>query len=333
LPLPERRGAEAERYRQRWQSLKRRLTAGWPLPLPRGFSALQVHPLALRRYRASNRLVQANYAAVDFSYEAGYSGLRAGLASDLSSRHGAFLNLATTVGGCLSLELENYGFLTLAEAAVRQPAAYHLLRAGLPWPVADWLVAGPFLAGELLLPLETAEPKGRVAVGLQARAEGPGSRAGARADGFWGYPGTQGLEAELHLRQRLAGPLHLSGRTLLHYCWQGAEAAGYNDFYRGILPADPLAWFVVGNADLSLAPASLAVPLWESVIFRNLELSAFCDLFLGDALSGGAAPAIGASLQGDAALWGLIPLQGMLSAGYDLRARRAFGYFNLGRPY
>jgi NTE family protein len=335
LPLPDRRAAEAERYRQRWQSLQRRLAAGWMLPLPRGFGALQVHPVTLRRYRALNRLVQANYAAASFLYERGYSGLRLGLVSDLRSRHGAFLDLSTAVAGCLSMGLENYAFLTLEGSAVERPATYHLLRAALPWPLAEGLAAGPFLAGELLVPLEAAEPAARVASGLRAQARGPNTLAGAQLSGFWGYPRIHGLEGELHLRQRVAGPVHLSGRALLHTCWQGAEAPGYNDFYRGFLPADPLVSFAVFNAELILAPASLAVPLWESVIFKNLELSAFCDLFWAEAaeLSGRVTPAVGASLQGDAALWGLIPLQAMLSAGYDLGSERAFFTLNLGKPF
>ena len=130
--------------------------------------------------------------------------------------------------------------------------------------------------------------------------------------------------------------MYLFGRALLHACWQGAEAPGYNDFYRGILPADPLASFAVFNAELILAPASLAVPLWESVIFRELELSAFADLLWEEAvdLSGDVAPSLGVSLRGEAALWGLIPLRAMLSAGYDLREGRAFVTLNLGqRPF
>ncbi len=335
LPLPDPRAEVGERYRQRWGDIKRRLHAGQTLPLPHGFGALQVHPLVLRQYRASNRLVQSNYAAASLLYESGYSGLRLGLLSDLSSRHGAFLNLRTAVGGALSLELENYAFLTLAGSDLRDPASYHLLRAGLDWPLADWLSGGPFLLGELLLPLQGEPPEARVAAGLRAEARGPGTLAGAQLDGFWASPRTAGLEGELFLRRLVARPMYLFGRALLHACWQGAEAPGYNDFYRGILPADPLASFAVFNAELILAPASLAVPLWESVIFRELELSAFADLLWEEAvdLSGDVAPSLGVSLRGEAALWGLIPLQAMLSAGYDLREGRAFVTLNLGQPF
>ena len=133
------------------------------------------------------------------------------------------------------------------------------------------------------MPLQGGEPAMRAAGGLRARARGPGTRAGAQLGRILGLSATAGLEAELYLRQRVAGPLQAFGRALLHACGQGREAPGYNDFYRGILPAAPLASFAVFNAELILAPASLALPLWESVIFRRLELSAFGDLLWGEA--------------------------------------------------
>jgi predicted acylesterase/phospholipase RssA len=334
LPLPDPRGATPERYRRRWRDIKGRLEAGQRLPLPRGFGALQAHALVLRRYRGSNRLVQANYAAASFLYEKGSSGLRLGLLSDLGSRHGAFLDL-DTAPGALRLELENYLFFTLEDALLRDPASYHLLRVSLEPAVAGWLSGGPFLLGELLVPLQGGEPLVRAAGGLRARARGPGTRAGAQLDGFWASPSTTGLEAELYLRQRLAGPLHAFGRALLHACGQGTEAPGYNDFYRGILPSAPLSSFAVFNTELIVAPASLALPLWESVIFRDLELSAFGDLFWEEAadLSADLALSLGVSLQGEAGLWGLLPLRAMLSAGYDMGKRRAFVSLNLGRPF
>ena len=335
LPLPDPRGAAAERYRRRWRDIRGRLEAGQSLPLPGGYHALQLHPLVLRRYRGSNRLVQANFAAASYLYERGYGGLRLGLLSDLGSRHGAFLDLDAAPGGVLALELENHLFFTLDGALLQDPSSYHLLRASLEPAVAGWLSGGPFLLGELLVPLQGGEPAMRTAGGLRARARGPGTRAGAQLGGFWASPSTAGLEAELYLRQRLAGPLHAFGRALLHACGQGMEAPGYNDFYRGILPSAPLASFAVFNAELILAPASLALPLWESVIFRRLELSAFGDLFWREAagLSSDIALSLGASLQGEAGLWGLIPLRAMLSAGYDLAEGRAFVSLNLGRLF
>jgi hypothetical protein len=71
------------------------------------------------------------------------------------------------------------------------------------------------------------------------------------------------------------------------------------------------------------------------VIFRHLELSAFGDLFWREAagLSSDIALSLGASLQGEAGLWGLIPLRAMLSAGYDLEKGRAFVSLNLGRLF
>jgi NTE family protein len=335
LPMADPRAEAAEQYRQRWREIKRRLEAGQALRRPHGFTALQVHPQMLRRYRAPNRLVQANFAAASFLYERGYSGLRLGLLSDLDSRHGAFLNLNTGAGGVLSLELENYALLRLVDGEVRDPVSYHLLRAGLDWPLAGWLSGGPSLVGEACAPLQGGEPQARVAASLGARARGPGTRAGAQAGGFWAWPRTAGLEAELFLRQRAAGPLHLSGRALLHACGMGTEAPGYNDFFRGILPSDPLASFAVFNAELILAPASLALPLWETVIFRELELSAFVDLLWEEAiaLSDRVDPSLGLSLKAEAALWGLLPLRAMLSAGFDLRAERAFVSLNLGYPF
>jgi hypothetical protein len=205
----------------------------------------------------------------------------------------------------------------------------------LDLPLARWLSGGPSLVGELLVPLQGEPPAARVAADLAAKARGPAIRAGARMGGFWAWPQTAGLEAELYLRQRVAGPLHLFGRTLLHACGLGAEKPGYNDFYRGILPARPLASFAVFNTELILAPASLAVPAWETVIFRELELSAFGDLLWEEAasLSGELAPSLGISLRAEAALWGLLPLRAMLSAGYDLRAGEVFVSLNLGYPF
>ncbi len=335
LPMPDPRGQEGERYRLRWLALKQRLEAGQSLALPRGFGALQVGPLVLRRYRAPNRLVQGNYAAASYLYEWGRSGVRLGLLSDLGDRHGAFLNLGTAPGGALSLDLDNFVFLTLADSDLQDPESYHLLRAGLNLRAADWLSGGPFLVGELQVPLQGGQPAVRAASGLQGRARGPGTLAGTRLGAFWSWPRTAGLEAELFLRQRAAGPLCLAGRALLHACGQGEEAPGYNDYYRGFVPEEPLGSFAVFNAELLLAPASLAVPLWESVIFRKLELSAFCDLFWEEAvaLSDRIVPSLGISLQGEAALWGLLPLQAMLSAGFDLGEGRAFVSLNLGRPF
>ena len=68
---------------------------------------------------------------------------------------------------------------------------------------------------------------------------------------------------------------------------------------------------------------------------KGFELSAFCDLFLPEAaiLSRKIQPSFGASLTGQVAPMGLIPLNAVLSAGYDLGVQRPFLIFNLGSVY
>jgi len=86
---------------------------------------------------------------------------------------------------------------------------------------------------------------------------------------------------------------------------------------------------------LQLSPESLAFALWETVLLTGFELSAFCDLFLPEAatLSRKIQPSLGLNLSGQAALMGLIPLTGALSAGYDFEVQRPFLIFNLGSVY
>jgi len=335
LPMRDARAEVSELYRERWQAIKRLLASGRSLPLSRGFGAVQLHPVALRLYRARNRLEQANYAAASYLYEAGYSSVRLGLLTGARSRQGAFLNLTTAVGGRLTLDLQNYAFLTLADWVAQRPVTYHLLQAGLPFQLAERLTAAAFLAGELLVPLAEGEQEARVVSGARLQLRSPNTLAAAELSAFWRLPAASGLEAELLLRQRLAGSVHLFTRALLHQCWQGQEAPTYNDFFRGVVPGGPLDSYAVFNGELILAPEGLAVPLWESILLKNLELSLFGDVLWEEAtsLSRRLDPAFGVSLQGEAALWGLIPLQAMLSAGYDLQAERAFFSLNLGKPY
>jgi hypothetical protein len=69
-------------------------------------------------------------------------------------------------------------------------------------------------------------------------------------------------------------------------------------------------------------------------VISAAQLSAFGDLFWREAAGLSSDIAFpGASLQGEAGLWGLIPLRAMLSAGYDLAKGRAFVSLNLGRVF
>ena len=84
-------------YEARWNGIKRRMEAGQLLALPRGFGALQLHPILFKRHRQSNQLLQENYLGLSYLFEAGYSGMQVGAFSDLSGTWGVLLNLDTEV--------------------------------------------------------------------------------------------------------------------------------------------------------------------------------------------------------------------------------------------
>lgn len=109
----------------------------------------------------------------------------------------------------------------------------------------------------------------------------------------------------------------------------------YNDFFRGRPRSALLPSFAVINDELIQAPRSFSLSLWETLVVRDLRLAAFYDLYWPEAaaLGGKAEPSLGLSLTGETALMGLLPLNVMLSGGYDLGAQGAFFTLNLGVPY
>jgi hypothetical protein len=140
-------------------------------------------------------------------------------------------------------------------------------------------------------------------------------------------------------RKRLFGSVHLFCRSFLKNSWHPDAGAGislsYNDFFRGLERREILDSFAVFNTELVLSPESLTFALWETFLLSGFELSAFCDLFLPEAatLSQKIQPSLGLSLSGQVSPMGLIPLTGVLSAGYDLEVQRPFFIFNLGSVY
>jgi hypothetical protein len=167
--------------------------------------------------------------------------LRLGLLSDLGSRHEIFLDLDAAPGG-LGLELENYLF----SPGRRPPAGPLQLPSAAPawnrpWPGG---IRRAFLLGSFgcAAGRQPGDAGGRRPASQGAR---PGHHAGAQLGGFWGSPSTAGLEAELYLRQRLAGRCRPSA-GLLHACWQGMEDAGLQRFLPGFSP--PFPWLLRRNA-------------------------------------------------------------------------------------
>ena len=330
---------------ERWAGVKRELRAERKLPLSRGFGALQVHPLLLKRYRGTNRLEQANYLAGSFLYEWGVSGLRTGAVSDLRGKWGAVAGLDTSLWRRLDLELESFVFFSSDGTQILDPYAYGRGGAALPFLLGQRLLLGPFVRGELRLDLPGLEETGRLSSGLEARLVGPGLPQVLAAELAWFWESsapaasaTHGVSVELMARTPLAGPLGLFGRSLLRASFDpeaGGIMATYNDFYRGVASGRTVGSFAVFNAELILAPASVSLSLWELFLFGKLELSAFCDLLWEDLLDGAAAPppSVGMSFAGEIALIGLIPLRGAVAGGYDLAAGRPFLTLNLTAPY
>jgi hypothetical protein len=336
----------ASLYEQRWADIKRRLGAGHSLPIPRGFSALQIHPILLRQYRGSSVLEQSNYFAFSYLYEAGYGGIELGTLTDFDGTWGALARLNTAVGGSLSLGLDNYAFFAFDESAYTDMHTYHRLHANLPLTIGQRINVGPFLAGEFRLSVP-ADPAAALAQELLAAA-GLNFRLSSlegtdflqeQPRYFFEAPALHGISNELMFRKSLFGPLHVFSRALLKATWpvtgQPGVSLSYNDFFRGLERSAVVASFAVVNTELLLAPQSLVLSLWETLLLQGFELAAFCDLYWPEAVSlaGSLEPSVGASLKGEAALLGLLPLTAVLSGGYDFAAGRVFFTLNLGSVY
>jgi len=331
----------AEMYAERWSGIKRRMEAGQLLPLPRVFSALQIHPILFRRHRGDNRLLQDNYLALSCSFESGYSGVRFGAFSDLSGSWGALLDLDTALWGRFLIGLDNMVVSTLDGWDFSDSFTYHHLHCSLPLLLGERAVAGPFLGAEFLLTLPGMEEESFLWAGIDFRLASQGSRdfIQERVAYFFQLPGIHGISNELMFRKRLLGPVHVFSRALLKTSWYPDGEPGislsYNDFFRGLERSELLDSFAVFNNELVLSPDSLSFDLWETLLLKGFELSAFCDLFLPEAvtLSRKIQPSFGATLIGQIAPMGLIPLTAVLSAGYDLEVQRPFLIFNLGSVY
>jgi NTE family protein len=330
-----------EMYAERWGEIKRRMEAGQLLALPRGFGAVQLHPILFKRHRESNRLLQENYLALTYLFESGYSGVRFGAYSDLSGNWGVALDLETALWGRLFLGLNNMIISTLDRWEFSDSFTYHHLRCSLPLLLGERILAGPFLSTEFLLTLPGMEEEGYLTAGLDFSLA---SRRGRdfiqeQLAYFFRLPEIHGISNELMFRKRLLGPLHLFSRAFLKTAWHPDAGLGislsYNDFFRGLERPEILDSFAVFNNELVLSFESLTFALWETLLLQGFELSAFCDLFLPEAaaLSQKIQPSFGVSLTGQVAPMGLIPLTGVLSAGYDLEVQRAFLIFNLGSVY
>ena len=336
------KGAQyAEMYAERWAEIKRRMEAGHLLALPRGFGALQIQPILLRRHRESNRLLQANYLAVSYLFETGYSGVRLGAFSDLSGTWGALLHLDTALWGRFFIGLNNMIVSSLDGMKFSDSFTYNHLRCSLPLLLSERVVAGPFLGTEFLLTLPGIEEELFLSGGIDFRLASRRSRdfIQEKLAYFFQLPGIHGISNELMFRKRLLGPVHVFSRALLKRSWHPAAgpglSLGYNDFFRGLERSEILDSFAVFNNELVLSPNSLSFALWETLLLKGFELSAFCDLFLPEAatLSQKIEPSFGASLTGQVAPMGLIPLTAVLSAGYDLGVQKPFLIFNLGSVY
>ena len=330
-----------EMYRERWREIKRKMAAGYRLPLPRGFGAVQIQLLILKRYRGENRLEQNNYLALSYLYQAGYGGIRVGALSDLSGKWGALLHLDAAVRGRLLLGLQNYAFLNVDEMQVADSYTYHWLKAALPFILGESLVAGPYFSGELRLAVPEVEERLYLAAGLEARLTAPADRdfLQDRLSYFFQTPGIHGISNELMIRKRLVGALGAFSRALLNASLASSGGEGitltYNDFFRGTGRDLLMDSFAVLNFDLILAPESLFFPLWEMLMLKNFELSAFCDLFWPEVLASSSRPepSLGLSLKGEAALIGLMSMQASVSGGYDLGSSKPFVTLNLAALY
>ncbi len=330
-----------EMYEARWNGIKRRMKAGQPLALPRGFGALQLRPILFKRHRESNRLLQENYLALSYLFESGYSGVQFGAFSDLSGTWGVILDLDTALWGRFFLGLNNMIASTLDGREFRDSFTYHHLRFSLPLLLGERIVAGPFLSTEFLLTLPGAEEEGFLSAGLDFRLASRKDRDFIQEQlaYFFRLPEIHGISNELMFRKRLLGPVYLFSRALLQNSWHSDAGPGislsYNDFFRGLERREILGSFAVFNTELVLCPESLTFALWETLLLTGFELSAFCDLFLPEAvaLSQKIQPSFGVSLSGQVAPMGLIPLTGVLSVGYDVEVQRPFLILNLGSVY
>jgi len=340
------REEHAGRYEQRWAQIKKRLSAGRPLPLPGGFSALQVRPILLRQYRGESALEQSNYLALSYLYQAQYSAVELGALTDFAGTWGALTHLSTAVGGSLLLGLDNYALFAFDGGAYTGMRTHHRFHAKLPVLLGERIVTGPFFSGELRLsvpatPEAALDHELLLAAGVDFRLS---SLSGTdflqeRPAYLFEAPALHGFSNELMFRKSLFGPLHLFSRALLKATWpvpgQPGVALRYNDFFRGLERDAPVASFAVFNGELLLAPRSLSLSLWETLLLQGFELAAFCDLYWPEAasLGGPAEPSVGASLKGEAALMGLLSMTVVLSGGYDFGVGRPFFTLNLGSVY
>lgn len=330
-----------EMYEARWGEIKRRMEAGQLLALPRGFGALQLQAILFKRHRGSNQLLQKNYLALSYLFENRYSGVQFGAFSDLSGSWGALLDLDTALWGRFFLGLNNMVVSTLEGREFTDSFTYHHLDCSLPLLLGERIVAGPFLSTEFLLTIPGMEEEGFLSAGFDFRLSGRSGRDFIQEQLYYFFrlPEIHGISNELMFRKRLLGPVQLFSRALFKNSWHPDAGAGislkYNDFFRGLERREILDSFAVFNNELLLSPESLTFALWETILLTGFELSAFCDLFLPEAvaLSRKIQPSLGLSLSGQAALMGLIPLTGVFSAGYDFEVQRPFLIFNLGSVY
>ena len=198
------------------------------------------------------------------------------------------MNLNTAIGGSLLLGLDNYAFFLFDDAAYTGLRSYHRLHASLPVALGPGLVATPFVNGELRLSLPATparlDPALVVAAGLDLRLAGSsgGGFLAERPAYLFEAPALHGITNELMLRFGLFGPVNLFARGLLKAVWpapgQPGVSLAYNDFFRGLERPAEVASFAVFNTELLLAPESLTLSLWETLVLRGFELGAFCDL-------------------------------------------------------
>ncbi len=335
-PQPPERARRAAELRARWTAIKRRMSAGQRIPLDRGYGAFQAHPVLLRLYRAPNRLEQHNYAALSYLYEGARGGIRVGALSDAAARHGAFLDLYAASHSGLTVSLRSIVRAGDPDELPADATLYHLFRSDWPLPLADRLALGPFIQGELLQ--ESAAQQTAAAAGLRATLTGRTGSAcvGGELAVFLETEEIFGPAIEVFFRRRIAGSLHALARGLYRQSLSATDALtpSYNDFFRGSLPDSGMGSYAVINSQLILAPDRF-LTIWEAFIIRSFQLSLFCDALWEEAArhSRRLHPSVGASLQAEAALGGLLPTTVMLSLGYDLDQEDVVFTVNLGAPY
>ncbi len=341
MAVPQFEETYRELFKGRWNEIHRKLTAGQPLYLPKGFGAAQIHLLLRKLYRRDNRFEQSNYLGLSYLYERGYGSIQFGALSDFGQKWGVHLDLNTALRGRMLIGLHNFFFFTWDGSTTSEPYTYQHLHCSLPLLAGDRLLVKPFVGAELSMSIPYLEEDFLVESGLDLRLFSLETEdfLQERLAYFFQLPGIHGLANELMLRKRIVGPLHLYARTLLRSCLEpGADkvlSLTYNDFFRGIGRDREMGSFAVMNSDLIFAPQSLFFPLWETFLFKGFELSGFCDLFLPEAvrLSEEIEPSLGLSLKVEMALIGLFTTTAVFSGGYDVGAAAPFFSLNLGAVY